>query len=243
MKKKKKKNTGNVMIILSLLLMIIIGIYTLLNSELFYTKNISIVGNKTLTEEDIIKKLDIKEDKNIFMYNLNKMEKMLKDNKYIEDVKVERKIPNNINIIINEKEIYAILREGSEYCYIDRNGDLIEKVKNIDGDKDIVKVDIEYIIEDENVVLKDNEYKNNLVKLLESLKENNLYKKINEINFEKSDIINMYTKEGIHIILNNDKNIDYNVTRASSIISDLQSNSKKEGKLDLTSSSYAIYTP
>ena len=102
---RKKKNTGNIMIILTLLLMITIGMYTLLNSELFETKNIEIVGNTVLSDDEIIKKLDIKVDKNIFMYNTNKMINKLKDNPYIEDVKIKRNLPSGLKIAIKEKEI------------------------------------------------------------------------------------------------------------------------------------------
>ena len=48
------------------------------------TTNVSTInGNKYIKSEDIIKILDIKDDKNIFRYNINNMEKILLSNKYI----------------------------------------------------------------------------------------------------------------------------------------------------------------
>lgn len=173
---KKKKNTGNIMIILSLLLMITIGMYTILNSELFETKTIEIVGNTIMSDDEIIKKLDIKVDKNIFMYNTKKMVNKLKNNPYIEEVKVKRNLPNSLNITIKEKEIYAILRDEKDYCYVDNQVKLIEKIKDIEGD-DTVKVDIEYIIEDNDIRFKDKEEKDILINLLNAIKECNLSKK------------------------------------------------------------------
>lgn len=239
---RKKKNTGNIMISLTLLLMITIGMYTLLNSELFETKKIEIVGNTVLSDDEIIKKLDIKIDKNIFMYNTNKMINKLKDNPYIEDVKIKRNIPSGLKITIKEKEIYAILRDGKDYCYIDNQANFIEQIKDIEKD-DIVKVDVAYIIEDNKVKFKDKEEKDTLIKLLDAIKECNLSKKINEINFEKSDIINIYTNDNIQIKLNKDNNIKYNISRASAIMADLQKKSNNKGIVDLTYQNYAIYTP
>ena len=239
---RKKKNTGNIMIILTLLLMITIGMYTLLNSELFETKNIEIVGNTVLSDDEIIKKLDIKVDKNIFMYNTNKMINKLNDNPYIEDVKIKRNIPSGLKVTIKEKEIYAILRDRKDYCYIDNQANFIEQIKDIEKD-DIVKVDVAYIIEDNNVKFKDKEEKDTLIKLLDAIKECNLSKKINEINFEKSDIINIYTNDNIQIKLNKDNNIKYNISRSSAIMADLQKKSNNKGIVDLTYQNYAIYTP
>lgn len=239
---RKKKNTGNIMISLTLLLMITIGMYTLLNSELFETKNIEIVGNTVISDDEIIKKLDIKVDKNIFMYNTNKMINKLNDNPYIEDVKIKRNIPSGLKITIKEKEIYAILRDGKDYCYIDNQANFIEQIKDIEKD-DIVKVDVSYIIEDNKVKFKDKEEKDTLIKLLDAIKECNLSKKINEINFEKSDIINIYTNDNIQIKLNKDNNIKYNISRSSAIMADLQKKSNNKGIVDLTYQNYAIYTP
>ena len=239
---RKKKNTGNIMIILTLLLMITIGMYTLLNSELFETKNIEIVGNTVINDDEIIKKLDIKVDKNIFMYNTNKMINKLKDNPYIEDVKIKRTLPSGLKITIKEKEVYAILRDGKDYCYIDNQANFIEQIKDIEKD-DIVKVDVAYIIEDNNIKFKDKEEKDTLIKLLDAIKECNLSKKINEINFEKSDIINIYTNDNIQIKLNKDNNIKYNISRSSAIMADLQKKSNNKGIVDLTYQNYAIYTP
>lgn len=239
---KKKKNTGNIMIILSLLLMITIGMYTILNSELFETKTIEISGNTIMSDDEIIKKLDIKVDKNIFMYNTKKMVNKLKNNPYIEEVKVKRNLPSRLNITIKEKEIYAILRDEKDYCYVDNQVKLIEKIKDIEGD-DTVKVDIEYIIEDNDIRFKDKEEKDILINLLNAIKECNLSKKINEINFEKSDIINIYTNDNIQIKLNKDNNIKYNIFRSSAIMADLQKKSNNKGIIDLTYQNYAIYTP
>ena len=83
-KRIKKVNNSKVVIIFSFLLIIVMLLYTVLNSQILNSKNIEINGNKYVKSEDIIKILDIKDDKNIFRYNINNMEKILLSNKYID---------------------------------------------------------------------------------------------------------------------------------------------------------------
>ena len=67
-KRIKKVNNSKVVIIFSFLLIIVMLLYTVLNSQILNSKNIEINGNKYVKSEDIIKILDIKDDKNIFRY-------------------------------------------------------------------------------------------------------------------------------------------------------------------------------
>lgn len=246
MKKKRKRrvNTSNLMILLSFLLMMTIGMYSILNSSLFNTNKVEVKGNKNVEKDEILKDLDIRKDKNIFMYNIENMEKLVLENPYIEEVQVKRKLPDKLQILIKEKEIYAIIKDKDNYCYIDKEGNCIEKIKEISNEESRLIVDIDYIIdENNNIEFKDEETKEGLLYLLECLRENNLDKKIVKVNYEKDDIINMYTKDGIKIILGNDKDLDYNISRMGYIISDLQDDVKRKGTIDLTYENYAVYKP
>ncbi|MBO3443270.1 FtsQ-type POTRA domain-containing protein [Clostridium sp. CCUG 7971] len=246
MKKKKKKrvNASNLMILLSFLLMITIGMYSILNSSLFNTNKVEIEGNKKIKKNEILKDLDIRKDKNIFMYDMGKMEKIVLRNPYVETVQVKRKLPDKLQILIKEKEIYAIIKDKDDYCYIDKEGNYIEKIKEISDKESSPIVDIDYTIdENNNIEFKNEDTKKGLLYLLECMKENNLYKKIVKVNYSKDDIINMYTKDDIKIILGNDKDLDYNISRMSYIISDLQDDIKRKGTIDLTYGNYAVYKP
>ena len=244
MKKKKKINTNKLMILLSFMLMIIIFIYITLNSNLFNSSNIKIEGNKRISTNEIIKILDIKEDKNIFMYNIKQMEESLMKNNYIENVKIKRKIPNKLQILIIEKEIVAVLKKEENYCYIDKKGNLIQEIEELDKSANHVVVEVEYNLVDAKMIeFKNEETKKRLLYLLECMKENNLYKKIKKINFKESDIIKMYTNDNIEIILPKDEKTEYNITMVSSILSDLQGEHIRGGTIDFTCGNNPIYRP
>lgn len=229
---------------LSLLFMMIIGIYGFLNSSIFYIKDIEIQGNNKITQEDVKIALEIREDKNIFMYNINEMEEKIKENTYIEDVSIKKALPNNIKVNIKEKEIVGLLRDECKYSYIDKEGNIIDNLSKIDEKENKIIIDIDYKIDENNTLeFKNEEVKKGLLYLLECINDNNLQKKINNINYQNDDIINMYTKDGVEIILDNNKELKYNVSRSSAILVDLQGKNDKGGVVDLTYGEYAVYRP
>jgi len=241
-KKIKKVNNSKVVIIFSFLLIIVILLYTVLNSQMLNSKNIEIKGNKYVKSEDIIKILDIKDDKNIFRYNINNMEKILLTNNYIDKVKIKRKLPNTLSINIIEKEIAANLYNGNIYCYIDKNGTFIDKFDKDNKDNNIIKVNINYnLINSQNIKFNNKENEKSLLYLLEYIKEESIYKKIKSIDMTNANTINIYTKDDINIFLNKDEELKYNISRVSTILSDLQNKNQNGGELDLSTGKYALY--
>ena len=245
MKKRKIKkniNSSNIVIIFSILLIMVIILYTCLNSSMFNSKNIVIEGNKYVDENYIEKVLEFKNDKNIFRYNMNNMEKILLDNKYIESINIKRLFPDTIKISIIEKEIYAVLHNNNEYCYIDNKGNFIDKINIYDKDNNIVVINIDYDLNNlQEIKFKNEEYRKRLLYLLECIKQESIYKKMKKIDMAQINSIKMYTKDDIKILLNNDESLKYNISKLSMILFDLQSKKQQGGEIDLTIEKYALY--
>lgn len=239
---KKNKNSSNIVIIFSILLIIVIILYTCLNSNMFNTKNIVIEGNEYVDDNYIKTVLEFKNTKNIFRYNIRNMEKSLLSNKYIESVNIKRLFPDTIKVSIIEKEIYAVLHNNNEYCYIDNKGNFIDKIDIEDKENDILVVDIDYDLNNlQEIKFKNDEEKKRLLYLLECIKEESIYKKIENIDMLQLNSIKMYTKDDIKILLNNDESLKYNISKLSIILSDLQNKKKQGGEIDLTIEKYALY--
>lgn len=245
MKKRKIKkniNSSNIVIIFSILLIMVIILYTCLNSSMFNSKNIVIEGNKYVDENYIEKVLEFKNDKNIFRYNMNNMEKILLDNKYIESINIKRLFPDTIKISIIEKEIYAVLHNNNEYCYIDNKGNFIDKINIYDKDNNIVVINIDYDLNNlQEIKFKNEEDRKRLLYLLECIKQESIYKKMKKIDMVQINSIKMYTKDDIKILLNNDESLKYNISKLSMILFDLQSKKQQGGEIDLTIEKYALY--
>lgn len=239
----KRLKKGALINIFILILIIIVLLYTLLNSNVFNSNKIRIEGNDKISKDYIIKSLDLREDKNIFMYNLKNMEKELKENKYIEDVKVKREFPNKLNIIIIEKEIAGIIQSDDLKCYIDNKCEFIDKVKKDEEIDNYLMIDIGYKLDkNNNIKFKKEKYKNNLVKVLKNIKSFTLYKKIDKVKIEE-DYIRMYTPKGLEIVFLNNKNIEDNMKKTEAILIDLQSRKISKGTVDFTQGKNPIYMP
>ena len=245
MKKNKKRiNTSKVVIIFSLILIVVIVLYTSLNSGIFNSDNIEIEGNKYVESEYIIKALEVNNNKNIFRYNIKDMEEILLNNKYIDKVEIKRLLPNTLKVSIIEKEIVANLYNEEIYCYIDKEGNFIDEIDENNKDNEVITVHIDYNKTDsQEIQFKNEENKKRLLYLLEYIKEEGIYKKIDNIDMTKPNSINMGTKEDINILLNSDEELKYNISRLAMILADLQNKKQKGGEIDLSTGKYALYRP
>ena len=245
MKKNKKRiNTSKVVIIFSLILIVVIVLYTSLNSGIFNSDNIEIEGNKYVESEYIIKALEVNNNKNIFRYNIKDMEEILLNNKYIDKVEIKRLLPNTLKVSIIEKEIVANLYNEEIYCYIDKEGNFIDEIDENNKDNEVITVHIDYNKTDsQEIKFKNEENKKSLLYLLEYIKEEGIYKKIDNIDMTKPNSINMGTKEDINILLNSDEELKYNISRLAMILADLQNKKQKGGEIDLSTGKYALYRP
>ena len=245
MKKNKKRiNTSKVVIIFSLILIVVIVLYTSLNSGIFNSDNIEIEGNKYVESEYIIKALEVNNNKNIFRYNIKDMEEILLNNKYIDKVEIKRLLPNTLKVSIIEKEIVANLYNEEIYCYIDKEGNFIDEIDENNKDNEVITVHIDYNkTYSQEIKFKNEENKKRLLYLLEYIKEEGIYKKIDNIDMTKPNSINMGTKEDINILLNSDEELKYNISRLAMILADLQNKKQKGGEIDLSTGKYALYRP
>ena len=106
MKKKKKKRIKLRILpvfILLLVISLIVGISYLFT--LIPIKNIYISGNKHLSDQTIIELAQIEKYPSFFKTKSSSIEKKIKQNQYIENVVVKKKLLANIYIKIEEKNI------------------------------------------------------------------------------------------------------------------------------------------
>lgn len=121
-KKRKVK-----LVIISILIIISGTIAYLLNSETFFLKNIEIIGNSQLSTEEIINQSGITKGKSIFT-ELSIVSKVkLKQNGYIKDAKIRKKLPDTIIIEVEEREKeFQIKTEEDVYIDIDEQGYIVD---------------------------------------------------------------------------------------------------------------------
>ena len=105
------------------------GIYFLL-SPFFNIKNIEIVGNQKLTNEEIISLSQVQKDENTFKLVKSKVQKNIKQNAYVENVKIKRNLPDTITIEIEERTPTYMITFANAYAYINNQGYFLEISKD-----------------------------------------------------------------------------------------------------------------
>lgn len=106
---------------------ILIGtlIYILL-SPLFNIKDVTVTGNNKLSKEEIISLSEIRTEENIFKTSKNDIKNRIKTNPYVENVKIRRKLPDKVEIIVVERVTTYMLPFANSYVYINNQGYMLE---------------------------------------------------------------------------------------------------------------------
>ena len=123
----KKRNRNKKIIKITLLfILFIIVILCAMFSPLFNIKAIEVNGNKIVTKNEIISLSKIQIEENSFKLSKSKIKKQIKENAYIQDVKITRKLPSTILIEIEEREPAYLLEYAGSYVVIDKQGYMLE---------------------------------------------------------------------------------------------------------------------
>lgn len=123
--KKNKKASKKIKILILLFIAVGLWIY-LLKSPLFQITEIKITGNKQITEAEIYELSGIRNGKNIFSIWSKIINIKLKENNYIKDVTIKKKLPGTVEINIEEREKEFQIKNEEAYIYIDEQGYILE---------------------------------------------------------------------------------------------------------------------
>ncbi|WP_066893060.1 cell division protein FtsQ/DivIB [Clostridium nigeriense] len=136
-KKRRKKTIKKV--ILGLFIFIIGIIIFIYKAPIFNLKKINISGLVTLSNESLQEKLKYNIGQNIFTVDYNKIEKDLKENPYIKEIKISKKGINKININVVENKIAYYLNSNESFKAINNEGIVVEEINSLD-DRSLTKL-------------------------------------------------------------------------------------------------------
>lgn len=137
--KRKKRNKVIKRLILGLFVIIIGIIIFIYKSPIFNLKKINISGLVTLSNESLQEKLKYHIGQNIFTIDYNEIEKELKENPYIKEIKVSKKGINTLNINIRENKIAYYFESDGKIKAIDNEGVIVEELVTMD-DRKLIKL-------------------------------------------------------------------------------------------------------
>lgn len=201
---KKRRKRRKARLVALVLILIIFGVTTyLLESPTFKIKNIEITGNSQLDNNKIIEQSGIELGKSIFT-SFNIVTKVkIKQNGYVEDAKVTKKMPDTIKIEVKERSaIFQVKTENDIYIYIDEQGYIIDysqepkELITITG-MSITEENIEKKkrLEDEDLNIK----LENILHIKEEATKIGIYDKISTIQVENEYVLKL---DSLNLIVN-----------------------------------------
>jgi len=155
----------------------------------FTINNIQILGIKNIPKETIIKIVNNEKKSNILNVNLLNIYNNLKNNDWVEELYIERVLPNTIKISIKEKEAIGIWQYEMSNKLITKDGEIISTA-NINK----FKIDLPIIHGNDA-----NKNANSILKILETNKV--LTKNIWSLDYINNRRWNLHFKQGIIVLL------------------------------------------
>lgn len=127
--RKRKKKIKRIKFLLKLI--IFVGLISgamifSLTSPIFNIKKINVSNNSEISSDTVISLSGITQDENIFRFYKGSSINKIKENPYIENVKIHRKLPNTIEIEVEERVAKYCVDYMQKYAYINIQGYILE---------------------------------------------------------------------------------------------------------------------
>ena len=211
--RKRKKRNKKIKLVLKIVLLVGIiagGTAFALISPIFNIKDIKVLDNNQVSSDTIISLSELKTGENIFRFSSNKAIDKIKENPYVENVKIHRKIPSTIEIKIEERIPTFSVDYMGKYAIINNQGYILEIT---DNNKELPIILNSSTVEQEittgqRLNDEDLEKLEDILKIMSSAKENNLDTEVTNIDISnKNEYIIYLEQENKYVHLGDTSNL------------------------------------
>lgn len=196
-KKKKKKNKWNkvkkvlvLLLKLIIIISIIVGIFIFLFvSPVFNVTDIKVENAEKVSTNTYIALSKIQIGENIFKVRSSNVKELIEEEPYVENVQVKRDYPGTIILSVTERKAEYLIEKEGIYIYIDKNGYSLEtnseklELPILKG----IKTDLNSLEMGNRLVENDLSKFNDLIKIIDAVKNNQLYEKLTYIDIQDSN--------------------------------------------------------
>ena len=204
---KRRKRIKKIKFVLKIVILIAViagGTAFALISPIFNIKDIQVINNSQVNSDTIVSLSGIKTGQNIFRFLKSKSIEKIKENPYIENIKIHRKLPSTIQIDVEERTpTYSIDYVGKS-ALINNQGYILEIVEDNRG----LPIILNSITAQEEISagqrLKDEDLEKlgDILKIMSSAKDNNLDTQVTNIDIKDKNNYSIYLeqeKKTIHL--------------------------------------------
>ena len=235
--KREKKRLRRKRILLKIFrIFLILGLFIALAvfafvSPIFNISTIEVENNNQLTSDTIISLSGLKEGQNIFKFWSKNVENKIKENPYIEEVNVKRKLPNKVEIKVEERNKDFNVEYLNGYAYINRQGYILE-ISSTKQDLITIKgiiTPVETLVAGNRLNNEDLKKLETVIQIVDICKNYDLDKKITYIDITNENEYLMYLEQEQKLIhIGDSSNISDKILYVQAIV---ESNKGKKGEI------------
>lgn len=232
--KKRKKRIKKIKLFLKIFLLIgiIVGSCVFaFTSPIFNIKNINVVNNVTIPSDTIISLSGLKTDENIFKFYKGNVIQKIKENPYVENIEIHRKLPTTVEIDVTERVATYNIDYMGKYAYINTQGYILE----ISEDSKNMPVIHGIETKEENIILgkrldkEDLKKLEDVIKIMNEAKECGLDGQVTYIDISESNNYSIYlSNEEKTVYLGDGSNLNNKMLYVQAII---EKEKGKEGEI------------
>ncbi len=104
------------------------GCQTLLHAEMFQIAGVDVKGARQVSGAELRKIAGVFTGQNIFRVDLETPLRHARANPWIKDVRIYRRLPNRISMVVTERVAFALLDTGTGRYVMDNDGVVIERI-------------------------------------------------------------------------------------------------------------------
>lgn len=218
-KGKKNKNSIKLPTPVIYILLLAVGLYFFIHSPFFNIKDIKVSGNNLLETEKILSLSQVNTGQNLMEINSEEIIKRISVHPLVKGVELKRKLPNTLQIVIEERKPVGLLVSQDGFIQVSEEGYFLALVHDL-GEYNlpvISGISLEQLpgpgqlINNQGLFMALNIIKESDPALLENLVE---------INIAKSKHILAYTSNGIEIRLGSLDKIKEKLANLNQILQD-----------------------
>lgn len=101
---------------------------TLLHAEMFQISGVDVRGSKQMSEADLREMAGVFTGQNIFRVDLETPVRRARANPWVKDVRIYRRLPNRISMVVTERVAFALLDTGAGKYVMDNEGIVIDRI-------------------------------------------------------------------------------------------------------------------
>ncbi len=114
-------------------LVMLIGYMVALSTPIFKLEDVAFQGLEKVSQAELIKKGGLENGVNLLSLNLSDVKKNMESVPWVKSVSLHRELPNKLQVVVSEYHPIFVVLVQQELYYLDGEGILFNKVKEVDG--------------------------------------------------------------------------------------------------------------